>query len=362
MTHGPDSASRRVDARWAACLLTIAGLAASLPAQDRAPEAPPAKASDEGRGKDGPGNERGRAREQVREDIIKRLEQAKERIAKGEAPADVMRELFPRMAGRMGGQRGEAPEGGPREGGPREGEPWDEMGGPGQGPGDGPDGNNAGPRPRRGLGGQMGGPMGGPEGRMGPANPMNPEQIERAMEFMQDNMPQLHERLVTFRDTDPVGFERLINRMGPKIREAAGVKERDPALYELRAGEIRSGIQVLENARAYHDAKRDKDTSPEKLESAKKSLREALQAQYESRLAAQAHEIRSLSRRVEKLQGDLDKSKADREKIVDGLLEQITKGKEPRDLPFPPPGRRPGGPGGGPDGRPGEPPRKPGDR
>lgn len=177
---------------------------------------------------------------------------------------------------------------------------------------------------------------------------MTPEQVDRAMGFIREHMPQLHERLSAFRESDPVGFERLMNRMGPRIREAASVKDRDPKLFELRANEIRAGIQVLESARAYHDLKREK-APDDKLAAAQATLRDALAAQQDARAAMMAREIDALSERVKSLQADLERNKANRDNAIDALLDQITKGKEPRDLPFPPRNRRGEGPKDKPD-------------
>lgn len=340
--------------RWLiAAGLAMVGFGATAFAQPQ-PEAKPDSKSDAR-----PGDAAGR-RELRREELSKRLAQAKDRVDKGEDPMAVLRELFPAFGGGRPGGRGgpmgerpldRGPDAGP-DGGP-DGQGPGMGGGPDNGPDAGPGGGLlGGPRQRRfGPGGNPEGP--GPRGGSGP---MTPEQVEKTMDFMKAHMPGMHDRIAALREADPIAFERLINRMGPRVREAADIKERDPKLFDLRAEELKAGFRVLESVRNYRDAlkaeKSDKPEASPKVESARKELREALDAQYETRLAVQGHEIDGVSKRLDKLRGDLDKSKEKRAANIDAVLKAITEGKEFRDVPFPPPLAPP--PGGPRDGRRGE--------
>src|SRR5262249_8508682 len=127
-----------------------------------------------------------------------RLKAALDRLAKGEPPAEIMRELdLPGRAGRPDGPPRRGP-GGPE--GPRRPDPPRPDAEPGPGPrGEGP-GDELPP--------------------LRPGQPIPPEVRQRAIEFVQENMPEVARRLEAIRDIDPGAGDRLIARFLPKIRDA----------------------------------------------------------------------------------------------------------------------------------------------
>lgn len=335
-----------------AALVWLAGSAGAQP--DRGDRPPPGREpgdvmhrtprDDEGGRGDAPPRDPERAKLWV-ERMLKetrtreaRLQEALDRLNRGESPEEILREMGERMrdaaglAGPLagledGGRRGPLaqrmrdrarPDRANRPGG-------EEMGGPED---DGP----GGPAP------------GKPGGRL---TGENREEIEA---FVKENMPVLARRLEKAGD-DRGDRDRVLERLAPRILDAMAAKKRDPELFETRAQEIQSGVAVFDAVKAYRDAMRGEGADHDSnVKTAKDTLREALNNAMAARDKVREREIDLLAKRLEKMRSELEKQKADREKKVDGELKRIEKfgpRDEPPPPPPPPPSPRPGDEDGG---------------
>lgn len=351
--------------------LTLASLAGCAMAQPPAPGQPEPPTQGPGPGA-GPemGDLRARLERRMKEneEVHQKLQEALARLDKGEPPIEVLRSLGP-LGGRQGpgpedapmrreGMPGRAPVGGPDRGpgpgpGGPDGAPGRGMGGPGRmeggpggpGMGEGPDRGPGGPDrmdrgPERGVrrpgaegpgmgpGRERAGarPGAAPEGEAG----MPPEERRRVMEFVRVNMPELAERFKAWREVDPEGADRMVGRLLPRIHEALETKKHDPELFKLRIEELRGGVKVMEQARELREA-RTMSPGPErdaKIAEVEKRVRGALEAQFDTRAALQAHEIKSLEKRVAELREEAKKSGDNREKVIDRMLTRMREGPE----------------------------------
>lgn len=243
-----------------------------------------------------------------------RLKEALQRLEKGDAPGQILREFAAERATSAGG-----PEHGKPEGRPPRGD---------GSPGDAPD------MPGRDAGPPAGGPSGGPGGRSSPSDK------EEIREFVKQNMPGLAKRLEERDRGGPEGRDRVMERLAPRIMDAIAAKRRDPELFEVRVKEIQAGLNVFDGIRALREASRGEE-SPErsaKIDRVTKQLRESLASAVEARDAVRAREIDLLAKRLEKMRADLDRDQSEREKKVDEELARIQK-KGP---PGPPQDDRPG--------------------
>ena len=235
-----------------------------------------------------------------------RLQEALDRLAKGEKPKDVGREM-------VGGRREGRPEG--------RGE-----GRPDGGPDGRTDRRGDGPRDIRGEGGPGEG---------------SPEDREHLLALLREAMPGLAAKAEANMKDHPDAVRRMMARWEPRLREIAQLRRHDPELFALRVAELREGWSVIEATRAarelvksQHDADADIASTRKK---AKEALREALARKFDARLAMQSHEVKALSKRLDELKARLDEQKGARESRIKDASERIMSDKdlplerEPRD-------------------------------
>jgi hypothetical protein len=316
--------------KWAmAWLVTVAGsIAVSVYAQS--PEGPEVRSQTQ------PVNDarvlRSRLERRLEQTIRleQQLREAIERLDRGERPEDIMRSLEPPL---RGATRGDGPEDRPpppmRPGARPEGRPApDGRGGPAGRPG----ARTSDDRPR----------MDGPRGPVRPDAPgARPDEMrERAMAVVREHLPILAARLEAIREFDPEAADRMIQRLAPRLHEAAEMMRRDPEVGRLKLEEIAAGIDVLEMIRDLRRAKISPDGDrASKVESAKARLRQALQAQQEVRLRVQEREIAMLEQRVSELRAEVERRRREGGAAIEEMVNRISeeteagpamRGREPR--------------------------------
>ncbi|CAN5847931.1 hypothetical protein BH11PLA1_BH11PLA1_14640 [soil metagenome] len=258
--------------------------------------------------------------------LVVRLEGALKELEAGKPPAEIRRsfvearENYPgpalfeslRKAGllglgmrREGGERAEAGEGAPAT-----------ING-GAVPGGGPRGN-------------------GPGGRPAPT----PEDRERILGEVRTHSPELSAQIEALRKTAPEAADSFVDALGDKLRGMREMKQRDPALYELRREELKNLFDVLRLRREYGDAARADPKSPH-LAEIKGQLREHVAALVDIRQKTDENMLKQLEERTQKMRREIDARSADRAKAVDertdAVIRDSMRGK-PRQGP---PGRRP---------------------
>lgn len=306
-----------------AAFVLLAGSAAAQPAPGDAPPPPPGEAprADAPPRDANPGRARAWVERMLNENHAReeRLQDALDRLDKGDPPEKVLRALADRAregAGPGGdGAERHAPR--PRDRARNDG---DRPGPPGDDRADAPDRDP--PHPE---GGGRGGPVpGGKGGR--PGARLTPENRAEIQAFVKENMPVLARRIEMYSGA-PQERERMLDRLAPRILDAMAAKRRDPELFECRVQEIQSGLAVFDAVKAYRDAAGDSDGADHasKLEEATKQLRDALEKSCDARDKVRAREIDLLAKRVDKMRAELAKQQGDRAKKVDEEFERIKK-------------------------------------
>lgn len=167
----------------------------------------------------------------------------------------------------------------------------------------------SGPRPKH------GGPP-GREGRDGPDVEGDP-----AFRMLHEHAPELAERLRRGMREDPRLARRVVSWLGPRLHEFAA--ERDPALMRLRIDELKEGMEIAEITRGLARAILTKEPEQDRIESEKARLRAAMERQHDLRLQIQHREIELLGERLERLRAEVSRGPEERERIIDGRLDEI---------------------------------------
>jgi len=145
---------------------------------------------------------------------------------------------------------------------------------------------------------------------------VTPEREAAVLNFVQRNHAELAELLAYLKSDQPEEYERAIKEIFRTTERLALIQERDPLQYELEVAlwTGQSRVQLL--------AARLKMSTSEELV---KQLRDALARQNDSRLALLKHERQKAADRLEKVEGDIVRFEADREKIIDRQLQLLTR-------------------------------------
>ncbi len=148
---------------------------------------------------------------------------------------------------------------------------------------------------------------------------VTPEREAAVLNFVRRNHIELAELLAYLKSDQPQDYERAIKEIFRTTERLALIQERDGLQYELEVAlwTGQSRVQLLA-------AKLKMGASDDLV----KQLREALTRQNESRLALLKHERQKAADRLEKVEGDIVRMEADREKIIDRQLQLLTSAAE----------------------------------
>jgi hypothetical protein len=154
-----------------------------------------------------------------------------------------------------------------------------------------------GPGDRRGFG-----PPRGPRGE-GEAGEAWPDVQRRVMEVLRDVNPPWATAVEERMAADPEGTRRVLQQGARRLMALAVLKERNPALYELKVAELRKQAEVREIAIAFHAAREAGDEA--RTAELAAQLDEAARASVELGLRARAEELAALERTVEEFRAEL---------------------------------------------------------
>ncbi|MCA9292733.1 MAG: hypothetical protein KDA20_02845 [Phycisphaerales bacterium] len=276
-------------------------------AQDRDPAAQPA--------------ERG---QRLRHMLEQRLERLREQEAKIQGALDRMDQgQRPDIEPWMLEPEARSPiEGGPEHRGPRPGRPGPDdepglggppidgrpMGRPGRGP-------EAGPGPGAGL---------GPGGRP-------PLPRERAMDFLRENNPRLHQRLERLREHNPEAVDQAIQERQGRFRELMQERSEHPEAFAARQ-------EAFEAREAVHAAARALVTRPDDP-AAMNEVRQAVEHAFDLQLKLREMTLGRLSDELEDARAQLAEQRSHRAEAIDARVQDVIRGAagQPLDEPPPPP-------------------------
>jgi hypothetical protein len=184
-------------------------------------------------------------------------------------------------------------------------------------------------RGRRGDGRGPGGPGGRERPNGGP-----PIDRDAVLAFIQEHMPEIHERFEALKASDPRAYEGLIRGIERRVHDIMG--ERDPEMRSARIAEFRHGARVFAASRRYGELVR-RGAPEAELSAAREELRPLLAEQFDLRLKIKQLEIVALERQLAKLNADVEGQSANRDKAVEDGLVRIEKfSREHGERPPPP--------------------------
>jgi uncharacterized coiled-coil protein SlyX len=177
------------------------------------------------------------------------------------------------------------------------------------GGGGGPPGERAGERGER----------GGGAGFRGPPDRPGPDR-EAMLRFLNEHAPELAERLRLERERNPQMADRILGGMEGRVRLM--MAEPDREMRDLRRRELRVSWDVLVASRALTESLQGGPDSPAALAAAD-TLRNALAAHFDVRLAMHEQEIETIEARLAQLRSDMQRQIGARDEMVDRRVDMI---------------------------------------
>ncbi len=185
-------------------------------------------------------------------------------------------------------------------------------------------------RPRRGPRGERFGGDGPPRRGPGPGRDfphprfeLTPEVVERVMEFLEEKLPDWHERLDQLRDENPQAFRGALRRVIPLVEEYRRLQETNPDLAKKVIEEFGIEHQLRKLARQYLEAEGDLEAQ-EKIET---QIAPLVRKQLEIRLLRQEAKLDEMQKRLDRGREKLEEDRAKLDKSVAKRIKQIKKGK-----------------------------------
>jgi hypothetical protein len=253
------------------------------------------------------------------------LSDALDRMNKGDAPRDVLRELGDRRAVAREGMR-----------------------------------DRVGDRPRPGNGARdMRDLRDGPQGEAGPAGPqgrrpgdrfvkpggfakLTQQERDQLREDFRRELPDVAADLEALRSTNRDMAEGIFSRIAPRYFEAREIRRTEPQLADLRIVELRGTVDVLRKTKAYREAVKlpaSDATRATAITQSTADLRAAIAKNFDERLAVQKYEADSLAQRLDELRADIARKGERKDSLVDDALDRMVRGLPPQ--PERPPTDRP---------------------
>lgn len=173
--------------------------------------------------------------------------------------------------------------------------------------------------------------------RQGPPLNLTPQQIERLMNFLKENLPELHQRLEELGGQDEEALRRRVHRIAPRIIEMARTKHEDPPLGELMIEEFRLDTDIFELVRRYRAA-----TDASFKNQARQQLEALVAKQFEVHHARQVMQLERLEGRLAAQRQRLQEENDNRDRIIARRLNRVLEGLPPPPAePEPPAGEPP---------------------
>lgn len=144
---------------------------------------------------------------------------------------------------------------------------------------------------------------------------ITPEREAAVMTFVKRNHAELAQLLAHLKDNQPKEYERAIRELFRTSERLTQIHDRDLAQYdlELRLWKTQSRIQLLTARLQMGDS-----------EDLKQELSELLGEQVDNRVALLRHDREKVAARLARIDEDLKRLEADRQKVIDRQLQSLT--------------------------------------
>ncbi|MEM7627052.1 MAG: hypothetical protein AAF333_15760 [Planctomycetota bacterium] len=157
--------------------------------------------------------------------------------------------------------------------------------------------------------------------RPGRRQPMTADEIESARRIIAQLYPELAERMDTLYEENPEKLRRTIETRFPRVRFLVKLKERDPAMFDLRLSDIRLGRETLALARQVKKAHVDDDKDKYKMLYAE--LEAKLAEHFDVKQQVRQAELDFFRQRVEQLEDELEDRDDDRDDLIEQRLNEL---------------------------------------
>ena len=163
----------------------------------------------------------------------------------------------------------------------------------------------------------------------GAVKPLPPAFADRCLEVAEQLDPQFAEELRSLCELDPVEFERVIRRQGPRLTGLAELQSSDPVLYQKKLIELKADAEVhrlaVELQQLIEKSPRDTD----RIESLKKLLRGQLRIRLGFELHNQQLYIERIEEQLESLRARSACEREHFDQVVEAELARLSGGAEP---------------------------------
>ena len=155
--------------------------------------------------------------------------------------------------------------------------------------------------------------------------PLTEEQVGQAIQVLQQIDPEAAAYVEQIREEAPLRVAWALERRFPQIVDFLSLKQRDPAMYELRIEDLRLAHESRRLARRIGMAKEaGKDDEAERLTD---QLAETLEHHFDIRQQIRERELADLEARVERLREQLEQRADNRDDLIEQRLQQLTTGE-----------------------------------
>ena len=163
-----------------------------------------------------------------------------------------------------------------------------------------------------------------PGNRM-PVKPnLSPAFIDRCLEVADELDPAFAKQLRSLCEEDPIEFERIIRRQGPRLTGLAELKASDPKLYQLKLVELRVDASVQRLAVEFRTVVRDTPDDTSRIESLAQQLQGQLQIRLGLELGNQMLYIDRMEQQLKQLKKQVESQREHFDEVVQAELARLT--------------------------------------
>jgi hypothetical protein len=151
---------------------------------------------------------------------------------------------------------------------------------------------------------------------------IGPEQIDAALDVLDEVDPDLAERVRRYREQEPEAVMTRLRPHLPTLMRLNYLKRSDPEHYALRVADARLERRTLDLSRQYQEAaQRGEDAAGAEL---RQHLREAVAEHFQVRQQLREKMLADLRQRVERLEQQIQQRQEARESLIDKRLAELT--------------------------------------
>lgn len=152
------------------------------------------------------------------------------------------------------------------------------------------------------------------------AGSMDPATEARLRDLVTEKLPSLARTLEAAEQEDPDQAKRLLRRLSPQLLWVMDVAKRDPVLAELRIREIQAGLDVMSTIKELRDAMAKSEQDRVEIETWRAMAGEVLGAHFDARLRVEQHEAQE---RLKRVNDRLASVETDRDSHIGQMVDQV---------------------------------------